>query len=210
MSGSAGASFECRAGSVSCALELRRTPRSGGFDVRTHPVEAGRGMTIQPRGVLRMLRRNGVWLGLLVLAVVMLGAGSASATSGGCVDPFFASAQFGSDDDDGFFDNVDLSSDPGHLKNQCKDFLKGCKKIVKHCTNCLESVISSIENGWLEECKDLEDPEDRKDCKDESKGAADDFLDELDENKAFAYENCQCLYEDCLEGITGSGNCIDL
>jgi hypothetical protein len=147
------------------------------------------------------------WIGAVGLAAVVLGAGSASATTGGCLPPYTASIYFGSGSV-GFFDEVDLSDDPGHLKNQCKDFLKGCKKIVKHSTNCVESAISSVENGELESCKDIEDKEDREICKDEVKGGADSFFEFLDENKALAYANCQCIYEVCLEGGTTGGNCL--
>jgi hypothetical protein len=144
----------------------------------------------------------------LALIGVSFAAGSASATTGGCFPPYTAANIFGSEDL-GFFGEVDLSDDPGHLKNQCKDFLKGCKKIVKHCTNCLESAISSIEDGNLEECKEIEDSEERKACKEDVKGGADADFDFLDENKALAYEKCQECYEDCLEGITGDCSFVD-
>jgi hypothetical protein len=158
------------------------------------------------------MTRRGWLAGLAAVPVallgLLLGAGSASATTGGCLVPYTAASYFGSHNI-GFFDDVELSDDAGHRKNQCKDFLKGCKKIVKHTTNCMESAISSVEDGELESCKDIEDKEDREICKDEVKGGADSFFDFLDENKADAYEICQACYEDCLEGITGDCSPVD-
>jgi len=143
----------------------------------------------------------------LPLAVVglSLGAGSASATSGGCFLPEFAADLFGSENL-GYFNEVVLSDDSGRLKSQCKYFLKACQQIVKQTTNCMESVIGSELKGGLERCKD---PAADPDCKSSANSDFNVLQGITFDSKAEGYDVCQLCYEDCLERITGDCSPFD-
>jgi hypothetical protein len=132
----------------------------------------------------------------MALLVLSQGASAAPASVGGCYYPSVAVDIYAVN----FFDDIEISDDPGHRKAQCKDFLKGCKKTIKHVTNCVESGFAALENAAYVECKDLTDPEDREACKDDLESANDDFDDELDYNKSAAEQECRACYEDCLAG----------
>jgi len=148
-----------------------------------------------------MLRSTRVILGgLAALPLLALSpeASAAPATVGGCYYPNVSASIFEAN----FFGDIEISDDPGHRKDQCKDFLKGCTKTVKHVTNCVESGYAATKNAAFEACKEIADPEDRALCQDGLKADAESFEANLDENESGAEQECRECYEDCLAGVS--------
>jgi len=132
----------------------------------------------------------------LPLLALSLEASAAAATVGGCVYPRTSVSTFEAN----FFDDIEISGDPGRRKDQCKDFLKGCTNTVKHVSNCVESGYAAIENAAFKECKEIADPEDRALCQDGLEEDAESFEASLDESESGAKRECHECYEECLAG----------
>ena len=143
------------------------------------------------------------WMPVLLAGLVALPllarspeAGAAVVTIGGCYYPSVAVSVF----EARFFQDIDLVDDPGRMKDQCKDFLDGCKKAIKHDSNCVEAGFAAIQNAADEGCKDIADPDDRAACSDGLKADAEEFRSNLDDNKTNSEQTCHDCYEMCLAG----------
>jgi hypothetical protein len=128
------------------------------------------------------------------LATIALGAGTASATTGGCLLPQFACEEFYDD----FTGSVDPASDQKTYEKQCREFRDACLKVCKQTKECVEVALTGVVRGWSLECNDLEGAE-RADCKQSVSQDIKSFEELLSESRAECRDCCDAYYIDCLE-----------
>ena len=136
-------------------------------------------------------------IGVGAMAALLLGAGSASATSFGCVLPEVAA--------DVFWDSVEeeLSEDTKTCEKQCKGLLKGCKGVVSAAEECFQAAVGALLDAESKGCGDIEDSEARKACTQEAKQNGKEFKQDLKEEVDSAKDECEATYEDCLDFCNG-------
>jgi hypothetical protein len=135
-----------------------------------------------------------------VSAFLVLGAGNASATSGGCFLPEVACEVYA----DYYFEEfVDLSSDPKICESQCREFKQACLKVCKQTTECLEVAFTGFARGESLECKELEGAE-RSDCKNGVSEDVSSFHEFLEGERQDCKDCCEDIYLDCLDECTVS------
>ena len=136
-------------------------------------------------------------IGFCAAAALVLGAGSASASSFGCWIPTAAVDLYCEEVEDEF--GSELSEDVKNCEKQCKDILKGCKGVASAAEDCVQASIDAVIKADGRGCSDLEDKEDQKACKNDNKENSKEFRDFLKENADIAKDDCDECYEDCLD-----------
>ena len=136
-------------------------------------------------------------IGVGAMAALLLGAGSASATSFGCFFPETAAEVF--------WDSIEesLSEETNTCEKQCKDLLKGCKGVVSASDDCLQAAGNAVLDAESRGCGDIEDSEARKACTQEVKADGKEFKQELKEEVDSGKDVCEETYQDCLDFCNG-------
>lgn len=147
-----------------------------------------------------MSRRIRVLLGCLTalplaLIVLSFGAGTASATTGGCLFPSTAAEVYA----DQFFDQLNEASDPKLCEKQCKEFRDSCRRICSLTAKCLKEAFGGLTDANNQDCKEEETSEDRKSCKNENNEDQSSFEDEVDADKQECEDICEEVYQNCLD-----------
>jgi hypothetical protein len=129
-----------------------------------------------------------------VLALLVSGSGTASATTGGCFLPLSACDIYA----ENFFDGTDLSSDPKTCERQCREFHEACLKVCKQTKECLEVAVTGATRGETQECNELEGS-DRQECKQTVTENVSDFWEFLGLQRQECKDCCESVYQGCLD-----------
>ena len=139
-----------------------------------------------------------VWTLAASMGAFMAASPGAQATSGGCFLPTLAVSEYV----DFFVGAVDQSSDTRTCERQCRDFFRGCKKVVAASNRCLRSGFIPIFNAEKRNCTEFSGSNRtlcQQDIRDDKNDAGDFLKDELDAAKI----DCGSEADDCLASCSG-------